>query len=201
MSANAPIYGSENRKIFPLKVKNVVTTLYLKSSPCDHICRNYGCSPIWITHIVLWVWLIPLPTTRLFLGLHQLQKYPPPRGAQKKPKLPERSSIFSSSCLSLPSELPNFLRSMLEDSIFIHFARWLHQDNTETQSVRVGENESTPMWRWNIGLPSLSLHLFLPQQYLKAQWPVNIFRRMIIEFHKLLSISCVNFHRTLNVSL
>lgn len=27
-----------------------MTTLSLKSSPCDHICRNCGCSPIWITH-------------------------------------------------------------------------------------------------------------------------------------------------------
>lgn len=72
----------------------------------------------------------------------------PQLGAQKKnPKLPERSRIFSSSCLSLPSELPNFLRSMQEDSIFIHFARWLRRDNTETHSVGVGEKERTPAWR------------------------------------------------------
>lgn len=177
--------------------KNVVTTLHLESSPCEHICRNCGCSPIWITHTVLWVWLILLPTTRLFLGFQVL----PLLGAQKKnPKLPERSHIFSSSCLSLASELPNFLGSMQEDSILIHFARWLHQDNTETHSAGVGEKESAPVWQCDIRLPSLSLHLFVLQQYLEVQWPVNIFRCVIMEFHKLLSISPVNFHRTLSVS-
>lgn len=120
-----------------------------------------------------------------------------PLGAQEKnSKLPERS-IFS--CLCQPSELPGFLRSVQENSIFIHFAIWLHKDNTETPSA--GWGVRTRALQCDMWLPSLSLYLFLPQQYLEEQWPVNTFGCMIIEFHKLLPISCVNLRRTLNVWL
>lgn len=76
-----------NKKIFPLEVKNVVTTLYLKSSLCDHICRNCGCSPIWITHSAMSLTHSP-PHNQTVSGLQQLQK--------SSPNLEPRKTIPSS---------------------------------------------------------------------------------------------------------
>lgn len=71
-----------------------MTTLHLESSPCEHMCRNCGCSPIWITHTVLWVWLILLPTTRLFQGFQQPQKSSPCLELRKRIPSSQREVTF-----------------------------------------------------------------------------------------------------------
>lgn len=112
---------------------------------------------------------------------------------EQNSKLLEFSGIFSSLRLFMPSELW-FYHECRKRWCLHQFTTWLHEDKAETHFGGVGGE-------WEHSSVTQDFYLSACIHFcLNNICPVNIFKCTITEFHKLLQISCVNFHTTLIMS-